>query len=447
MAGPIERPRAACSLSGALVTMSAAPGIIPISHTALGCAGNLANAAAYGAGYFGSGYCSGGNVPSSGITEREVVFGGIDRLREEIVSARELLNAELFVVATGCMTEIIGDDVDGVIDEFEGDGGTPIIAINTPSFKGDAYRGYEILLDAVFNASIPPSGKKDATQVNLFGLVPAYDPFFRGDLEEIARILAKIGIKANTFFTPGQSFDNILSAPQAALNIVFSRVLLGEFAETFQKKHGVSSWITDLPIGAAASAAFLRQAGEKLGINQSKVNQAIKEENEYYYGYFERTADVFADSDFKFYAVNVTNANYAIPAGYFLQNELGWVPLEAFVTDELANAQKQRLKTAYDASKLPAELLFETDTTKISRSVAARHPLNQGQIYFDSDQPLFILGSSLEKPLAAARGAQHLSISFPVYNRVIIDRGYAGFRGGLHLLEDILGILTAPRGG
>jgi nitrogenase molybdenum-iron protein beta chain len=426
--------------------MSAAPGIIPISHTALGCAGNLANASSFGGGYFGTGYCSGSSVPSSGITEREVVFGGLDRLREEIAGARELLNAALFVVATGCMTEIIGDDVDGVVDEFADDGGTPIIAISTPSFKGDAYRGYEILLDALFNRFVPPVSQKDSGLVNLFGLVPAYDPFFRGDLEEMARLLAKIGVEANVFFTPAETFDNILAAPRAALNIIFSRVLLNEFAQTFKKKHGVDSWITDLPVGAAASEAFLREAGEKLGVNPALVEQAVAEENRYYYGYFERTADVFADSDFKFYAVNVTNANYALPVGSFLQNELGWVPLETFITDELKAVQKQKLQAAYTGAGLQAELLFETDTTKISRAIAARHPQNHGQLYFDSDQPLFILGSALEKPLAAARGAQHLSISFPVYNRVIIDRGYAGFRGGLHLLEDILGVLTSPRG-
>jgi nitrogenase molybdenum-iron protein beta chain len=198
---------------------------------------------------------------------------------------------------------------------------------------------------------------------------------------------------------------------------------------------------------ATASEAFLREAGEKLGVNRALVGQAIAEENRYYYGYFERTADVFADSDFKFYALSVTNANYAIPAGAFLQNELGWVPLEAFVTDELSAAQKQTLQAAYTGAGLRAGLLFETGTTTIFRAVAARHPQNHGQLYFDSDQPLFVLGSALEKPLAAARGAQHLSISFPVYNRVVIDRGYAGFRGGLHLLEDILGVLTSPRGG
>jgi nitrogenase molybdenum-iron protein beta chain len=50
----------------------------------------------------------------------------------------------------------------------------------------------------------------------------------------------------------------------------------------------------------------------------------------------------------------------------------------------------------------------------------------------------YILGSTLEKRTAQARGAKHMSVSFPAYDRLITDRGYAGYRGGLHLFEDLV---------
>ena len=52
-------------------------------------------------------YCGGTQIPTSAIREKHVVFGGADRLREEIKSAQGLLDAKLFVVTTGCMTEMI----------------------------------------------------------------------------------------------------------------------------------------------------------------------------------------------------------------------------------------------------------------------------------------------------------------------------------------------------
>jgi nitrogenase molybdenum-iron protein beta chain len=56
-----------------------------------------------------------------------------------------------------------------------------------------------------------------------------------------------------------------------------------------------------------------------------------------------------------------------------------------------------------------------------------------------------VLGSSLERELATTIGAAHLSVSFPVSNRAVLDRGYTGFRGGLRLTEDLIGAIVVNR--
>jgi nitrogenase molybdenum-iron protein beta chain len=73
------------------------------------------------------------------------------------------------------------------------------------------------------------------------------------------------------------------------------------------------------------------------------------------------------------------------------------------------------------------------------------HPRNKGQRYFDDISPLYIIGSTLEKRTATERGAKHMSVSFPTYDRLITDRGYAGYRGGLHLFEDLIGQLMSVK--
>jgi len=48
-----------------------------------------------------------------------------------------------------------------------------------------------------------------------------------------------------------------------------------------------------------------------------------------------------------------------------------------------------------------------------------------------------LLVSSLENPIASELGAAiHLPVSFLSYNRLILDRNYAGYRGWLALMED-----------
>lgn len=442
----VERPRTTCALGGAIATIGALPRVVALTHSAIGCGGNLSGTIATCGGNLGEGYSSGSHIPSSAVGEREIVFGGAERLEEEIRTAQEVMDADLFVVATGCMTEMIGDDVQGVVREFE-DAKIPVIAVSTPSFKGDAYAGYEIVLEGIFNRFLPTGEEreKDPKLVNLFGVVPAFDPFFRGDLEEIQRLLETLGLKVNTFFTPDQTFDNILSAPKAALNIQLSRVWGTEFVKHFEQRHGTPYWITDLPIGGTATEAILRELEQHIRLPKGKVNKLIERENLRYYDYFVRGADIIANSQFYYYAATVTNSNYAIPLASFLSRELGWHVQEIFDTDLLKDNRKEQFAAAFAQADLEGELIFEPSTQAIGRTIARRHPRNQGQRYFDGDTPFYLVGSNLEKYAAQELGASTLAVSYPLQNRVIADRGYAGYNGGLRLFEDLISVLVAGK--
>jgi nitrogenase molybdenum-iron protein beta chain len=63
----------------------------------------------------------------------------------------------------------------------------------------------------------------------------------------------------------------------------------------------------------------------------------------------------------------------------------------------------------------------------------------------ESFTPAFVLGSSLDRELAESLRAGHLSVSFPVSNRAILDRTYVGYAGGLRLVEDLVGTIVAGR--
>lgn len=444
MAKYVERPRTTCAQGGALATIGALPKVVALSHAAEGCAGNLTNAISACSGYNGEGYCSGTQVPCSAIREKHIVFGGAERLKEEIETAQELIDASLFVVVTGCMTEMIGDDVLAVVRDFE-DAKTPVIGVNTPSFSGDAYAGYEIVLDGIFNGYVKPVEEKEERLVNIFGVVPNFDPFFRGDLTELKRILERVGLRVNTFFTPDQTFENVKSASRAALNIQFSHVWGTDFIKKFEDIHGTPYFVTDLPIGAVATVKFLKELSEHIHIDKELLEKAIKEEVDLYYEYFIRTVDVITNSQFFYYGATVTNSNYAIPLASYLSEELGWQVDDVVVTDVIPKGRQNRLVKAYEESELKGELIFETDTKQIEWKLAKNHARNQGERYFNDHSPFYLLGSTVDKYAAANLGAQTLALSYPLNNRLIANRGYAGFYGALHLLEDIISVPLAGR--
>lgn len=440
----IERPRTTCAHGGALATIEALPDVVAISHAAEGCGGNLTNAINACAGNNGEGYAGGGQIPSSAVREKDIIFGGVDRLEEEIRTAGELMDAKLFVVVTGCMTEMIGDDVESVTNQFE-DAETPVIAVSTPSFEGDAYVGYERVLNGIFNGFLKPAARKKKNLVNLFGVVPAFDPYYRGDLQEIAELLRKVGLEVNTFFTPDQKFSNIENAPKAALNIVFSRVWGVDFAEKFKDLHGTPYWITDLPIGAQQTSAFLKELPLHIEVDEKLVKKVIRDEEKQYYGYFTKILDVIMNSQLFYYGATVTNSNYAIPLALYLQNELGWQVDDVFVTDGLTEKKKNALKKAFEEKNVQGELVLERNTKEIAWAINKRHARNHGERYFDSHTPLYIVGSALEKYAAQDLGALTLAVSYPVYNKVITNHGYAGYSGGLRLLEDLITVPVAGK--
>ncbi len=443
----IERPRFACALGGVLSTITALPGAVPIIHAAAGCGGNLAAAQQSGNGFLGAGYCGGLALPSSNVVENEIVFGGEDRLQEQIRNTFDLIEAELYVVASGCMTEIIGDDIKNVAGIFKQQG-KPIISINAGGFIGNSYKGFEITLETLFREWVKPPVGKDAKRINLWGVVPGLDPFYRGDLLELKRLLQLLGIEVNTFFSYDETLDNLADAAIAIGNVVVSRTYAGAAAAAFEEKFGTPYIVTDLPIGPTATAEFLRTVAGFAGIDNQQTERLIAIETQYYYCFIERIADLYTDLDLQHYAVVVGNANYSFALTRFLADDLGWLPELVVITDPLPEEQQTTLQAIFQriTGTKPPRLVFETDTSEVGRHLTAAWPISSQERYFHGFNPAFVIGSSLERDLAGQIGAKTLSVSYPVSDRVILDRSYAGFRGGLHLVEDLLDVQVAGGG-
>ncbi|MEA4924580.1 MAG: nitrogenase component 1 [Syntrophomonadaceae bacterium] len=442
----VERARYYCSMGGAMSTATALPDTVPILHAAGGCAGNITWAQNGGSGLQVGGYCGGLNIPSSNVQEKDIVFGGDRRLREQIQNTLEIMDGKLFVVITSCVTEIIGDDVRALVNEFKNQG-VNIISAETGGFKGNSYYGYDLVLQALIKDYLHSNIEKRPKHVNVLGIVPYMDIFWRGNLEGIRSLLEKLGLKVNTFFTGDDSLDHIREAAQAELNIVVSDIYGVEAAEVFQETHGTPYVITPLPIGPAASDLFLRKVGQALEIDDKVIEAIITQENRAYYNFLDPLVECYNDLDLQRNAVIVGDANYAPALTRFLADDLGWIPKLVVFTDQLVDSQKEYFKllpAALESGQQP-RIIFETDTSEIIRYLSDIYPRQGASRYQETLSPGFVIGSSLDRELASSLGAPHLSISFPVANRAIIDRGYTGYRGGLRLMEDLLSAVIAGR--
>jgi nitrogenase molybdenum-iron protein beta chain len=413
----VENPRSLCALNGALGVFSALGKTIPILHAGPGC--GLQASIGIKSGYVGGGT----GCPSSNMFEKEVVFGGINRLRETIEGTLEVMEGDLYAVLTGCTSGIIGDDVENLVEEFKTKD-IPIVYVETSGFKGDSYFGYEVSLTELVK-QFTEKQQKDNTIVNIFGIVPSQDITWRGNLEEITRILKKLGLKVNTFFTENQGIENIRKSSGAALNIIFSPWLLKELTQIYKDKFNIETFrYAGIPIGPTATTDFIRKLVQHISIDNKLVENVIKEEEDYVYSYFE-----YINAMIKTYRfVIVGDVNTVLGLNRFLANDYGQIPLISIITDDVPKENREEIENELNGLEYARKpkIIFEDDKWKISEIIRNVQ-----------DEATLILGSSFEKEIGIELDIFTITVSNPSTESLILNKGYAGYRGCLTFLEDL----------
>lgn len=420
----LENPRGGCVLAGINSVLGAINRVCPILHSGPGCCMQTCAAEQGQSGNKSSSFVSNVSIPSTNMLEKEVVFGGVKKLKTTIQGAIDIMDADAFFILTGCTAGIIGDDIVSVTEEFR-EKGHPVYPIETPGFAGDSNLGYEVIWNSFIDRVIEEDVPKDEKLVNIFGIVPYHDPFWSGNLEEIARILRKLGLKVNTFFTEHQGIENIRKCSGAALNIILNPWLFKGPAEKFEKKFGVP-WIRypGLPIGATDTDRFIRTVAEKLSLDQQLVDDVIEKEEDYVYSYLAQSIGALS---WKRFAV-VGDASSVVGITRYLANDYSFTPRLAVISEPIFRPEdKERIiKELTDLEyATPPRIVFTADQYEINQA-----------LYEDEDLTL-IVGSSNEREAASFKEIQCVAATFPLKDRLIFNRAYAGYRGSLSLTEDL----------
>lgn len=426
MAKLLDKQRYKCAL-GAMQTVQAIKGAIPVLHSGPGCAQKLSDSIG------SSGYFSPNIFPCTSINEKDVVFGGTKKLESTIKNALKVIDADLYVVLTGCIPEIVGDDTGEVVSRFA-DADKPVIYAQTAGFKGNNYKGHEQVIDAIIEQYLEKTDEKEKGLVNIWADVPYQDLFWLGNIRELEKLLLEIGLKPNTIFGYNRGIDNINKIPKAEFNLLVSPWVSINNMKKMEKKLGIPYMhYKTLPIGAYETSKFLREVGKFAGIDDEKVENVIDEHEKYYYYLIERYADLFLENRVinKQFTV-VADAQYTLGITKFLANDLGLVPAKQFIVDDTPKQYRESISEEFKNLNfnLEAEVVFETDGYKIH---------NQIKEHDYHGYPL-IIGSYYEKEITESLHGNYLNVAWPVQDKVVLDDFYVGYTGGIRLIEDIYSV-------
>jgi len=160
-------------MTGAAACLSGIEGITVVIHGSSGC-------------YYYPTTLLHAPLEGTFIMENEVIFGAEDRLLE-VINGLAGKKGKIAVVNT-CVPAVLGEDYRQALSSHD------IIFVDSPGFAGDAETGYQKAL-----AALAPETDISATGVNIDG-VCALDPFSRGNVQEITRLLQCSSIPVATVF-------------------------------------------------------------------------------------------------------------------------------------------------------------------------------------------------------------------------------------------------------
>jgi len=233
-------------------------------------------------------------IASSSLHEDGAVFGACHRVEEGVdVLLMRYPHIKVLPIISTCSTEIIGDDIDGVVKKLnEGllkekyaDREVHLIPIHTPSFVNSMIGGYDITV----HDFVKYFSKKGTPNFKINLITGWVNP---GDVKALKHLLAEMDIDATVLFEI-ESFDSPLMPDGSAIShgnttiedltdtanaqgtIALNRYEGGKAAKFLEKRWDVPAIIGPTPIGIRNTDIFLKNLKQMTGkpIPQSLVKE------------------------------------------------------------------------------------------------------------------------------------------------------------------------------
>jgi nitrogenase molybdenum-iron protein beta chain len=443
--------RYTCAM-GAMQTVVAIRRGVPILHSGPGCGAMVS-------GFYerSRGYAGGSTAPCTNASEREVVFGGEKRLADLVRNTFKVIKGDLFVVFPGCTSAIVGDNIAQVIAPFAGEG-RPVVFADAPGFKYSNYEAHSVVVNAIIDQYVEKfhhEQKKNERLVNVFASVPFQDPFWKGNLSELKRLIEGLGLKANILFGPeSDGVSEWRHIPAASFNVLASSWAGLPVVEHLREKYGQPYYhFPALPIGANASVKFLTELlafaqAHGADLDERAARAFIKHEEESFYEEIDNLAVFLLEFRYGLpsYVQILHDANYAPALAGFLLHEVGIVPKGLFITDATAECHQKRVRDFVSgvSGKRAIPVHFTADAG-LAQEAIRKEAAETGAAEASAADAAsanhagrgLIIGCGWDKSLARDLGRGFLSAGLPSPYRLHLTTPYAGFRGGLRVIEDI----------
>ncbi len=419
-----------CTPLGACLVFRGVEETIPFLHGSQGCSTYIRR-------YLISHFREPIDIAASNFSEESAVFGGRGTFTAGIANVVRQYRPKMVAVATTCLSETIGEDMNLMFHEYLRDHGTPdhplLIKVSTPSYRGTHVDGFHDAVRAVVEG-LARAGSR-TVRVNVFpGMLSA------SDLRLLGEIVADFGLpltllpdysdsmdgaawsEYEKLQRGGTPIDDVVATGAAQLSVEFGRTLAGSATagRLLEERFAVPRRLLGIPIGVRETDAFFevlesasgRPVPEKYRGERGRLIDAMIDGHKYV---FEKRAIVYGEEDL------------VIGLASFL-SEIGIVPVLC-ASGGKSGRFAASLRAAVPALDDRTEIREGFDFAEISESAA-------------SLGAEVMLGSSKGYALARKLGIPLVRVGFPIHDRVGGQRIlHVGYRGALALFDSIVNTL------
>jgi len=422
-------PAKTCQPIGAMYAGLGIHACLPHSHGSQGCC-------AYHRSTLTRHYREPIMAATSSFTEGASVFGGQANLLQALLTIFTTYNPDVVAVHTTCLSETIGDDVNQIVRKAKKDGTIPegkyVVHTATPSYVGSHVTGFSNMVKSIAIQMAEPTGTSNG-RVNI---VPGFvEP---ADMAEMKRIAGMMG--ANPILFPdtsgivngpltgkfemypkgGTSIEDLKSTGDSIGSIGLGAWASADAVKAMDTQFKVPGQVQDLPIGLLATDRFVDALRTVAGVS---VPDSVTQERG-------QLLDVISDMQPHLYGKKVALAgdpDQLIPLTEFLVT-IGMKPVH-IVTGTPGKAFTKRIKEI---------------TAKFGDDINVKTPGDMFLLHqWIKNEPVdLLICNTYGKYMARDEDIPFVRHGFPILDRV--GHSYfptVGYKGGLHLLEKILGVL------
>jgi nitrogenase molybdenum-iron protein beta chain len=378
-------------------------------------------------------------VATTSLTEKTTIYGGRENLIAALKNIYERYHPTMITVCSTCLSETIGDDIPGIIDEFldfNPEVDIPIISVKTPSYVGTHITGFDTFLKTVA-MTFPKKGEPNG-KVNI---IPGWvNP---GDIRELKTMLREMGVES-IFLTDysdtldgglyhpkphfprgGTTLEELKDSANSLATISLQKHVGAEAAKIYERRYGVPAHILPMPIGLENTDRFLetlsevtgKEVPEELEAERARLLDAIVDAHMFLTGL---KVAVFGDPDI-------------VEGLVRLAAEMGLEPKYAL--------------TASDSSQWADDMMALSEEMGLDMEIMVKSDLHELHKRIKEDPVDLLIGTSKGRFIEEDEGIPLIRVGFPVEDRFGYHRrAIVGYKGAIYLVDEITNAVLTRKG-